>query len=290
MRSKMKYVRTGKFNPQALEMPMEIQPIERAQKAALKRLNYLLGFISEEYPGTLQHYVRNLKTKYRSLIRDDLVNASGLDLEQIFLDMEHLIQNSDAAKDYLNYYFELLNLKMGDSWLKGTIKVPNASYLRAFLYPDYYNLLVLTETVGREEAIKIWKRYITQYIMDSRTQKNIIDNVEDIFERRTSGGRRDSEWVIVHGIIADGKYAYKNENCTWVDAMKKLPDEELKYYVCCYGDFEHAKSHGENIVLTMEHTIAEGDPYCSRVLHDTRVDWKLDHPSKEFWDSFSPQE
>ena len=286
----MKVVRTGKLNPRALEMPMEIQPIERAQKAALKRMNYLLGFLSEEYPGTLDNYVGNLKTKYRSLIVNDLVKASGMDLEEIFLDMEHLIKNSDAVKDYLNYYFELLDLKTGESWLKGDIKVPNANYLRAFLYPDYYNLLVLTETVGREEAIKIWKRYITRYIKDSRTQINEVDGVEDIFERCTGGERRDSEWVIVHGIIADGKYAYKNENCTWVDAMKQLPDDELKYYVCCYGDYEGARSYGEDIVLTMEHTIAEGDPYCSRVLHDTRVDWKLEHPPKEFWDSFNPQE
>ena len=286
----MKFVRTGRHNPRALEMPMMIQPVERAQKVALKRLNYLLGFLSERHPGTLQRYVKNLKTKYRSLIRNDLVKASGMDIAEIFLDMEHLTQNSDAVKDYLNYYFELLDLKMSDGWTKGTIEVPNANYLRAFLYPDYYNLLVLTETVGREEAIKIWKRYTTHYIIDNRTLKDKIDDVENIFERRTGGGRRDSEWVIVHGIIADGKYAYKNENCTWVDAMKELPDEELKYYVCCYGDYEHAKSHGGNIVLTMEHTIAEGDPYCSRVLHDTRVDWRLEHPPKEFWDSFNPQE
>ncbi len=70
--------------------------------------------------------------------------------------------------------------------------------------------------------------------------------------------------------------------------MKQLPDQELKYYVCCYGDYEYARSYGENIVLTMEHTIAEGAPYCSRVLHDTRVDWKLEHPPKEFWDNFNP--
>ena len=32
----------------------------------------------------------------------------------------------------------------------------------------------------------------------------------------------------------------------------------------------------------------EGDPYCSRVLHDTRVDYDLRHPQKEFWDNFEP--
>ena len=42
--------------------------------------------------------------------------------------------------------------------------------------------------------------------------------------------------------------------------------------------------------VALEHTIAEGDPYCSRVLHDTRVDWKLYCPPIEFWDGFNPEE
>ncbi len=40
----------------------------------------------------------------------------------------------------------------------------------------------------------------------------------------------------------------------------------------------------------MEHTIAQGDPYCSRVIHDTRVDWNLAHPPKEFWDNMKASE
>jgi len=34
----------------------------------------------------------------------------------------------------------------------------------------------------------------------------------------------------------------------------------------------------------MEHTIAQGDPYCSR------VDWNLAHPPKEFWDNMKASE
>jgi len=32
----------------------------------------------------------------------------------------------------------------------------------------------------------------------------------------------------------------------------------------------------------------EGDSYCSRVLHDTQIDYILRHPTKEFWDNFEP--
>jgi hypothetical protein len=91
-------------------------------------------------------------------------------------------------------------------------------------------------------------------------------------------------------MLEEGKYAFKNENCpTCADATTDLPDVEFKYLVCCYGDYAGFRAHlGEHIILTMEHTIIQGAPYCSRVLHDTRIDYDLRHPPTEFWDNFEP--
>ena len=95
---------------------------------------------------------------------------------------------------------------------------------------------------------------------------------------------------IVHSMLEEGKYAFKNENCpTCADAMIDLPDVEFKYLAVCYGDYEKFRAYySDYLILTMEHTIIEGDPYCSRVLHDTRIDYDLSHPPKEFWDNFKP--
>jgi hypothetical protein len=74
-------------------------------------------------------------------------------------------------------------------------------------------------------------------------------------------------------MIGEGKYAFRNDNCVFLNAIgEDLPDSELKYYVCCYRDYEKFRNYHDSIILTMEHTIAQGDPYCSRVLHDTRID------------------
>lgn len=281
----MKKIRTGKLNPNALELPIEVQPIDRAKTVTLKRLNFLLGFIEEKKPEVLQRYVANLQSWYNFLSKSSLVSTSGIDTESLLVDMPKLAAYPNVTKAYLEYYLELLDPKSSD-WTKEIITVPNGNYLKAYLYPRYYNLKVLTETLGREEAIKLWKEYITRYIIYDTPQPNPPISAEELLTRRSSG-REDSEWVVVHGVIAPGKYAYKNENCPWVDAMEELPDKELNYLVCCYGDYQGAASRYENIVFTMEHTIAEGDPYCSRVMHDTRVDWVLDHPPKEFWDKFN---
>ena len=105
-------------------------------------------------------------------------------------------------------------------------------------------------------------------------------------EKIKEAAHNPTDWVRIYGMISEAKMFFRNENCLWVDVLTDLPDKELKYFVCCYGDYQTARTYrNEHITLTMEHTIAEGDPYCSRVLHDTRIDWNLKHPPKEFWDN-----
>jgi hypothetical protein len=179
----------------------------------------------------------------------------------------------------------MLCLAEGKDWQGGSFKVAQKNVLRSVLVPAYHNLQILIETIGRKEAIALYKRFITQYTRARQTGDNQYESVREVMESRLKPAQEPSEWVMVHGMLEDGKYAYKNENCLWVDALADLPVAEIKYYVCCYGDFQGAKSWNEQFVLTMEHTIAQGDPYCSRVVHDTRLDWRLQHPERVFWDN-----
>ena len=57
------------------------------------------------------------------------------------------------------------------------------------------------------------------------------------------------------------------------------------HLIICYPDFQWAVMTNEHFVMTRKHTIAEGDPYCDKVFHDTRINKKPKHPSKELIDS-----
>ncbi len=270
-----------------MDLPISIKPISRAKTRTLKRLDYLIGTLSDRHPENLQEYIQGLTHRYTTLNSVNHLEEAGLDLTPLIDDSGQLKEYPALSTSYLNYYLNLLDIEPEAILHDNEVTVSNRNYLKSFLFPDYYNLLTLTDVYGRDETVGIWKRYITEYIIDNRTPREPMEDVQEYFESRNRGNT-ESEWVIVHGVIADGKYAYKNENCTWVDAMEELPDPELKYLVCCYGDYEGARSRGNHLVFTMEHTIAEGDPYCSRVIHDTRVNWVLDHPPKKFWDDFNP--
>ncbi|MCK5266519.1 MAG: L-2-amino-thiazoline-4-carboxylic acid hydrolase [Candidatus Thorarchaeota archaeon] len=279
----MKFVKTGEYRPDALEHSVEINPLEEAQKR-LKRMNYLIGFIREKNPEVLQEYVKNLLVKYQNLSNVEQVKSNPFDLDELVSDNPHMKEHLELARVALNYYLQVLQLP--DDFNLEKSKVVNKNYLQSFLHPAYYNLLVLTETLDRTDAIALYKKFVTHYIIDRRDpDRDTYDNLETLFTKSIEPKEEPSEWVVVRGMIDDGKYAYRNDNCLWINAIEDLPDSELKYYVCCYGDYEMAKNLHDSVILTMEHTIAQGNPYCSRVLHDTRVDWDMTHPPTDFWDN-----
>lgn len=280
----MKFIRTGKYTPEVLERIIEIEPLKEA-KNRFEKMNYLLGFVRERYPDDFSKYIENLQSKYLGLLQDDRKTVNPPDLDEILSENQVMKDYPELVRVVLNYFIQVLQLPAENDLVKSN--VINRDYFKSWSHISYPNLVVLTETIGREEAITLHKKFITQHTLDNRDpNRETYDNVETIYAKAIEPKEVPPDWIVARGIIGDGKYAFRNDNCVFINAVgDDLPDTELKYYVCCYGDYEKFKNYHDSIILTMEHTIAQGDPYCSRVLHDTRVDYDLKHPPKSFWDN-----
>jgi len=285
---RMKVVKTGKYRQDTLERLVEIDPLKELQNR-LEKMNYFLGFVKEHNPDVFSEYANNLVAKYQDLLEGERKKANPPDLDELVSENPHLKENLELARLVVNYIIQILQLPSETKLEKS--KVVNRNYFRSWSHYNYTNLVVLTEIIGREDAIDLYKIFITQHTIEKRDPKRkIVDSVKTIFERAIKPKEEPSDWEIIHTMIGNGKYVFRNDTCVFVNAIgDSLPDTELKYYICCYGDYEKFKNYHDSIVLTMEHTIAQGDPYCSRVLHDTRVDWDLRHPPKSFWDSMKPE-
>jgi hypothetical protein len=286
----MVYIRVGEAKPDCLDSDFEFHLLETiqtsAQRSPFKRVNFLLGLIESQHPESLKDFVNQLNAKYESLIEKDCVIEQKISLEETLYKCGLLEKYPELAQNTMNYYLQSLGLSEYEGKLDSQVTVKNRHYFRSFLHPAYYYLLTLIEVLGMEAGIQLYKRHTTLYfIAEQADEEERIEEVETIFERVSARApNRDSDWVMVAGMFKPGKYAFKNENCLWIDALEDLPDAEIKYYVCCYGDYTTIKTNNKNFILTMEHTIAQGDAYCSRVIHDPRVDWDLRHPPKEFWE------
>ncbi|NHJ31567.1 MAG: hypothetical protein FK732_01775 [Asgard group archaeon] len=295
----MEVIRIGEFNPKTLEQLVEIQPFETALHvgnnrrnnfACLKRLDYLLEFIDKNQQDILKKYVENLTDKLQKQIKKDLLRDKKAIIAETSKETKLLSKYPKLLENTLNFCFQLLNLSGNIKWMKDSMKVKQGDYIRSYLIPSYYFLLVLTETIGREEGISLFKRYISQFLKNQKTTSDSgFTTLKDVFERRKKAVHHPSDWVMIIGLLSEAKYVFRNDNCLWIDALTDLPDNEIKYAICCYGDYQTANTYSdEKTILTMEHTIAQGDPYCSRVKHDTRYDWNLEHPTKEFFDNMWP--
>jgi len=284
----MKFVKTGKYRQDTLERLVEIVPLEELHNR-LEKMNYFLGFVKEHYPEVFPEYVNNLVVRYQELLEDERKKANPPDLDELVSENPHMKENLVLTRLVVNYIIQILQLPAEDKLEKS--EVVNRDYFRSWSHHNYANLLVLTETIGREDAIDMYKKFVTHHTLENRDpERKTVDSVKIIYEKAIEHKEKPSDWEIVHTMIGDGKYAFRNDTCVFLNAIgDSLPDSELKYYVCCYGDYEKFKNYHDSIILTMEHTIAQGDPYCSRVLHDTRVDWDLHHPPKSFWDSMKPE-
>lgn len=287
----MKFTQTGTFRENTLAELVAIEPVKEVRIILLDKLDYLIGFVDREKPETTADYVKNLAEKYRGLVEEDSLGDYSGELKNLLAECANLEQYPGLSRAAINYYIHLLQLKDKSRWQKAEEKTPMKALVQAWIYPSYYSLQTLAETIGRREAMRLFKRYITNYYIDRPSpDRDKFVSLEKMLEDRISGDTTSSGWVIVHTMLEEGKYAFKNENCpTCADATTDLPDVEFKYLVCCYGDYGKFRAYyNDHIILTMEHTIIGGDPYCSRVLHDIRVDYDLRHPPKEFWDNFKP--
>jgi len=285
----MKFTQTGTFKKNSLEKLVTIKPMESIQNILLERLDYIVGFVAKERSEIITDYVKNLSEKYQELVEEDFLGKASGGISEIFTKYKNLYQYPDLINASQNYFIHLLQLKDKSAWEMTEVEISMEALVQAWIYPSYYFLQTLAEAIGRKEAVKLFKRYITHYYIDHPSpDRNKFVSLEKRLENHLSGDTTSSEWVIVHTMLEDGKYAFKNKNCpTCADATIDLPDVEFKYLVCCYGDYEKFRANtSDHIILTMEQTIIEGDPYCSRVLHDTRIDYDLRHPPREFWDNF----
>jgi hypothetical protein len=287
----MKFIQTGTFNKDFLKKPTTMKIMENIEFMLLDKLDYFIGFVAKEKPEIIANYVKNLVKKYQKLAAKDYWENSFEETKTAFAKYKNLKQFPELLKASLNYFIQILQIKDKDAWEKTEVEVVMKANIQAWIYPAYYYLQALTETIDRTEAVKLYKRYITNFYIDHPSpHRDKFVSLEKRFEDRTTGDTTSSEWVIVHTMLEEGKYAFKNKNCpTLVDSMTELPDIELKYLVSCYGDYAKFRAYtNDHIILTMEHTIMEGYPFCSRLMHDTRVDYDLRHPPKEFWDKFEP--
>ncbi len=286
----MEFKEKGRYNPEALDYMEKVQPLEFAKLSPLRRLNYLLDVVENLRSDSLQEYIDILMKNYKEKIDVEYIDSSNPFLLEFLEDLDSLKNYPELATYNINFFLNILDLPQNNKWKVEKMEVPQANFLRSFLVPKYVNLKSLVKAVGREEGISIYKKYITSFLISiHKNQEDEIEDLRSLHQKFFEEEPKESEsWVVIHSEPVNGKLVFRKDVCLWNESLSDLTDLEFKFLVCCYGDFQGIRSENSHFILTMDHTIAKGDPYCSCIVHDTRIDWKINHPPKEYWDNIWP--
>jgi hypothetical protein len=182
---------------------------------------------------------------------------------------------------------QILGISMEQANSDKEIEVPSRTYWRAIILKKVYQLDSLIKTIGRKDAIDLFKKYLDQYYVHIKSSFKHYETLDDLFKEsiKESIKSTNNEFTVTCSNVENGVYINRNDNCPAVEALDDIEDKELIYVVICYPDFKWAEMTNKHFVMTRKYTVAEGHPYCDKVFHDKRIDKKLKHPSKEFIDS-----
>ena len=283
----MKFTHVGECRPEIMDEKIEeYQPLEHAERL-LRSFDHFLSAVRTQQPTILEEYVANLVVRYQPLLNNEYLSLRDDEIAPIIDELVHLREYHQLARVYVNYNFQLLQLAKKTKWKRAKIQTNLRTLMRSRYLPIYTNLKVLTETLPREQAIQLFKDCINDHMrkrieeMDDRYQT--LEELREMFLKM-------GEWGVVGNVseVKDGKLIMRRDTCLHNALLADIPDKELKFLTCCYGDYEGVRSFNKHFKLTMHHTRVRGDAYCDCVYYDTRITKDFTHPSKEFFDSIWP--
>ena len=281
----MKFEKLGKERE---NVTIEIGPLDFGDSNVIKSLDNTLGYIKENKPEILQEYITILSGKLQKLTNQDFFNDESGKLAEYIKQFSNLSEQNDLLQLLLSSFIKTLGVSEEEFWENKKQEFKDWNFFRSVRDLQLVKIKALVEILGKEEAIEFYKGITERYLVAyNQNQKDWYKNLEEMrfhhskFIQGNSLGR-----VRLISEVKNGRYIEICLTCDKVrNYQKQIPEDgELLDVTGCYCHHGLAKLWNENFVLTLNNTIAKGDPYCTYVYHDTRIADNIEEPSKEFFD------
>ena len=279
----MKFEKLGKEQEKVM---IEIGPYDFGESNIIRDLENTLEFIKEKNPKILDEYTKTLTKK---LLEITTMNGFKDELGKL---AEHIKRYAsleghiELLRLLLSYFTKTLGVTEEQFWQNEQQAFPEWNFFHSVRDLHLLELKVLIDILGKEKAIELYQKITDHYVDNyNQNQKGWYKDLEEMRESYIRFLDRNT-WGRVR-LISDVENGHYIEICLTCDKVRTYKDKikengELLDVTGCYCHIGLAKLWNENFVLTMKHTLAKGDPYCTYVYHDTRIADKIDEPSKEF--------
>jgi len=270
------------------DLEIKFNPYEFAESNLFKKISNIFGYIKKNRSDIYSEFIKRLSYSKENLPKKEFFNNKTTEIVERINQSEFLTENQDLVLRYLNAFIETQGITDKEYWQKEEIEIPARNFVHSANNLSYLILSALVDTIGKDEAIKLYKETVDNYVhLFDTNQVNIFTDLEDMrqkFIRWTENSPYGR--VRLLSTVEKGQWMKICKNCEKVQNLDNLDklDGDLMYAISCYCHEPLAKMWNENFVLTLEQSIAKGDTFCSYVYHDRSIVDRIEHPPREFFE------
>jgi hypothetical protein len=228
-------------------------------------------YVAERLPEQAARFRRAVEEKFHALTPNGGCEAGGSELDSL----QH------ARRAYV-----LMLLGIPDTHQREA-QVTRFAGTQSRLYPMYYQVLALSELIGRQEAIPLVEAFVDRWMAEQTTPDLSLEDPGRFWDDLEGSVQQTSQ---VAARIQRGKIAFRVSECLWANVMRPLGDPDLSHTFTCYGDFSQVPAIHPDFVLTRTVTVMQDGPYCDTCIHDRRFVDEIVHPDREFFDALETEQ
>lgn len=281
----MRFKRYG--NPQE-NLTATLRPIEKADEFVFARLDAMLDMLRVSHPEQLLPFVDSHSHHIRELGAPEETRSGAEIVSALTQHYPQLATRQDHVHICLDVFLAELQISMKTFQSNEAIEVADSRFQLSAMRGDHALYLALRDLFGRDEALRLYKRYTDSYI-DTHDKPLLAGRGFASLSALRSQRIRVAELsdrgrVRTISTVENGMLIERCENCEKVAGLTNVTFEDPEVFstILCYSDFPVTRLLNDQFVLTRRKTIARGDSYCDNVYHDIRVASTVEHPDEGF--------
>ncbi|NHJ49056.1 MAG: hypothetical protein FK733_14815 [Asgard group archaeon] len=265
-------------------LTIDMKPQEFIEHNLLKDLQNLIGYIRKHKSTILKEFLTKFSEKLKSQTKNHFSIANESKFADLISQYENLVKNQDITKLSLNFFLEKLSITEKQLWENNQIQFPNKKFHNTANGYYFNQITTFVELFGKKEAISLYRDVLKNFILTyDLNQKDAYESLDDMRERHIRFIKKGIFGrVRLFSEVVDGKLIMICKNCEKVEqldeSIKKEPD--LLFNLTCWCHIPLAELWNGNFELTIEDSIAKGDPFCTYVYYDKSVADKIEHSTK----------
>ena len=261
--------------------------LEEQLTGNLRRVNSVLKYIRELKPEILDDYIPVLRKRFEENIQRATPEFDEGDFSLLGVEYRFLNANPDLRDAVIQWTLAELSPKQRVPVGESEIDVLHWDAARATEVLRYHRVMALTEVLGRDAGIQLWKDIVEKATDDVRRENTeevwpLIQEIADGWRKFGETTELDHDFIVAQ--FDEHKVLLKFNRCVVQEAVSHLEDTEIAYLATCWAshpDNASLKRYGLKRRKLTPQTL-HTHPFCIEFFWNNDIHPEAEPPDSEF--------